>query len=461
LKNKRKTIKRVIINLALGFESRRQIEVKFSQKLLNIQETIYFFFFIRWFRFKYRDLTELRKSSDPRIMIGLTPIINSKYWVEALKCEGFQAKSIISQVPKNNKREDFDILTSELFNPSKSPLRNRINQYKLFCFLIERFDVFHYSFNFTILDDCKYWFMEKKLLDYVGVKVLSTPFGSDAYLYNEILDKSLAHTMNMSVPDGYKSRSRIKRNIEYWSKKSDFIILSYMIESIPRWSTLPFSSLAINMNKWQGIKKKNYFNGKNGQVRIAHTPNFRGIKGTDFIIKAIEKLKKEDKLNIELILIENKSNNEVKSTLTSDVDILVEQLILTGHGLSAVEGMAAGIPVISNLEHENYTRVFRRFSNLDDLPIVSATPENIYENLKFLIQNPCKRNLLSLAGVDYVKRYHSYESIGKFFREVYAEVWNSEDRDMMNYYNIKSKRSPFYSEPRIDHGLFENKVFES
>ena len=44
-------------------------------------------------------------------------------------------------------------------------------------------------------------------------------------------------------------------------------------------------------------------------------------------------------------------------------DIHVDQLLM-GYAMSAIEGLATGLPVLSNLENEQITRVFRRFSYL-------------------------------------------------------------------------------------------------
>ena len=42
--------------------------------------------------------------------------------------------------------------------------------------------------------------------------------------------------------------------------------------------------------------------------------------------------------------------------------------------LSAVEGMASGLAVLSNLDDETHTRLFRRYSFLNECPILSTTP---------------------------------------------------------------------------------------
>ena len=81
--------------------------------------------------------------------------------------------------------------------------------------------------------------------------------------------------------------------------------------------------------------------GASEVVKITHAPNFRGFKGSEFIINAVEKLQKEG-FKIELNLLEKLKNHEVKKILQDETDILVEQIIFTGHALNGLEGMACG-----------------------------------------------------------------------------------------------------------------------
>ena len=64
----------------------------------------------------------------------------------------------------------------------------------------------------------------------------------------------------------------------------------------------------------------------NKAVKILHTPNHRGVKGTEYIINSIQELQNEG-LKIDLILIENKPNSYVKGEL-ENTDILVDEDIL-------------------------------------------------------------------------------------------------------------------------------------
>ena len=46
-------------------------------------------------------------------------------------------------------------------------------------------------------------------------------------------------------------------------------------------------------------------------------------------------------------------HKDLINLLKDKADILIDQLIFNGYAMSAIEGMAAGIPVISNLENSD------------------------------------------------------------------------------------------------------------
>ena len=177
--------------------------------------------------------------------------------------------------------------------------------------------------------------------------------------------------------------------------------------------------------------------GNNGIVKIIHSPNHRGVKGTEYLIKSIDELNKEGLL-IELVLHEKVPNTRDRE-LMQEVDILAEQFIATGYALSGIEGMASGLPVLANLDNEAYTTVFRRYSFLNECPILSTSPETLKENLKLLITNPELRKELGELGRKYAEKYHSYDMAQYLFTHIFRKL-DGEDIDLMNLFHpLKSE----------------------
>ena len=189
---------------------------------------------------------------------------------------------------------------------------------------------------------------------------------------------------------------------------------------------------------------------------IVHSPNHRKIKGTEFIIKAVNELKQEG-LQIEFLLLEGMKNSRVKQALER-ADILVDQ-ILKGYGLNLVEGMAMKAAVISNLEGDEIPiKVYRRYSFLNECPALNATPENIKEQLKTLILNPALRNELGDAGRQYVEKYHSYQTTQYMFSSIYDKIWYGKEFKLLDMFDPNEPRSYNNQSPIIEHPLVENKI---
>ena len=233
----------------------------------------------------------------------------------------------------------------------------------------------------------------------------------------------------------------------------------FQVDGIGRWDLLPFSYGVIDERLWESKKKYSAHDGKNGLVTLVHTPNHRGVKGTEFLVKAVEELKAEG-LQINFILLEKKKNSEVRRILFEEADILVEQLIGGAYALSGIEGMCTGLPVVANLEVEEYTRIFRRYSYLNECPAVSATPENVREVLRLLIRHPALREELGRASRKYVEKYHSYAAMQYMFSRIYERIWYGREVDLMNMYHPLDPASYNNQSPVIKHPLRESRITE-
>ena len=390
----------------------------------------------------------------PRLVWGADPIISNKYWSESLKEAGYFSKTLMNGFYSSiNKKEDYDLYVDEL-----APIRLPANfsAYYAFFYAVYHFDIIHHPahgflLRFTLL---KRW--EGFLLRKAGCKNIVLPYGADILMYSRINNTELRHALLLSYPSAGKIERKIQRQVEYWIWNSSFFFPIYQTDGIGYWDILCYSYIVIDEKKWQPTTQySKQRDGISDTVRIIHSPNHRGVKGTEFIIKAVEDLKKEG-LKVELILLEKISNDIVKEYMDNS-DILVEQLIF-GHGLSAIEGMAKGLAVISNFEDEQRNKVFRTYSYLNECPIVSASPENITDVLRKLVKDPALREELGRAGRKYIDKYHSY-AYGQFvFGEIYKKIWHDNPTDIMNIFHPAKPASYNNVLPFIKHPLIKNKL---
>jgi glycosyltransferase involved in cell wall biosynthesis len=423
-------------------------------KLYRIIFTFYLNFLHRKNRYK------LKTSLKPRLFFGTVPLINNKYWSNALKQAGYKSDTVMVGFWRIHKREDFDLYINEVVEKNYKAfpafLRKELVNYLFFDYAIKNYDIFHLSFRGLYTSSPNLYFNEGYWLKKFEKKVIMIPYGYDYIQYSRITIYSYLFGLWTHYPEAGLNEAQIKSEVDYWTKYSEMLVLTVVPECKPNWGVVPFSCLCIDIEQW--IPKTTYSDadGINETVYIAHSPNHRALKGTEFVIDAVDRLKKEG-LKVELLLLEKMMNEEVKIVLSKKTDILVEQLII-GYALSGIEGMALGLPVISNLENESYVRPYRRYSYLNECPILSSTPESIVNELRLLVKNPDLRRELGVAGTKYVAKYHSPKSAVYMFEKIYDKIWYNKKVDLMNLYHPLNPESYNNSMPKIEHPLFENKI---
>lgn len=361
-----------------------------------------------------------------------------------------------------NRPEDFDRYYDD-FLPASGPswfhkIQSDFRPFKVFSWAIQNYDIFHHPFSGGFLGATPFWRLEAPMLHWAGCKVVVIPYGADAFLYSRLDDLSLRQGLLMSYPNLAREETRIGARVDYWNRHADAVVAGFMVHGMGRWDCIPVNPISIDTSFWVARDAYSSSDGQKTPVRVMHAPNHRGIKGTEFIIRAVEELQREG-LKIEFRLIEGLQNDQVKKMLQSEVDILVDQIIIPGYGLNAIEGMACGVPVLANLDQEKYTRVFRRYSFLDECPILAANHETIKEDIRSLVVNPGLRETLGRAGRHYAEKYHSIEAAKYLFGAIYDKIWQGKDVDLIGLFHpLKSACGE--SIPKVQHPLANNRIPE-
>lgn len=397
------------------------------------------------------------KKEKKKIIFGSVPITNNKYWSEALKKAGHDSITLMSSYyDKISVKGDYDFYYEDFIPKiiTNKQIKRCLTHFCVLLYIINNAKTLIISFNGFM--DCKaFWKLEYYLFKMNNIKCIVLPYGGDAFMYSQIRNVSLKNAIQISYPGAARNEEKIAAKVRFWSKHADFIMVSWIsADGFPRWDCCICQYIQINTESWPTKKNYSSADGSNAPVVILHTPNHRGFKGTEFLIQAVKELQQEG-LKVELNLLEGVQNAEVKR-LMQDVDILAEQFIFNGYALSGIEGMASGLPVLSNLEHEEYTTLFRRYSFLDECPILSTAPENLKENLRQLITNPSLRKELGTASRLYAEKYHSYEMTQYLFGEIFKKL-DGEEIETMNLFHPLLGAYP-KQKPKIIHPLKNNRL---
>ena len=397
----------------------------------------------------------VNRSVKKRLVWGEAPIINNVYWASAMKEAGFCSETFTDQYCNSlNKREEYDLILQEMFGS----IDLRFKYYLGFIYSLFRYDIFFLSFNGFFLRKTLLHRLEPTLLKIANKKIVLIPFGGDAYVYRRLRAPNLIHALNLSLPDAARRQTEIANRVDRWCRYADIVIPGIMgPDGFGRWDVLTPSPLCVDIDNWKTTQKNNMADGRDGLVKLTHSPNFRGFKGTEFVINAVEALKEEG-FKVELILLEKMQNDKVKKILRESSDIHVEQLIFTGHGLNGIEAMATGLPVVSNLEEESITRPFRRWSFLNECPLVSSCPERLVDDLRKLITRPELRKELGKCGRLYTKKYHSYQASQFLFGHVIEYLEGKRDTLLNMYHPLDSEY--LSDQPKLSSPLFENKIID-
>ncbi len=144
---------------------------------------------------------------------------------------------------------------------------------------------------------------------------------------------------------------------------------------------------------------------------VVHAPSRRGVKGTDFVLRACEQLKKQGYV-FEFKLVENVSHREAMD-IYREATIIVDQLRIGWYGVLAVEGMALGKAVVSYVRHD-----LRHYLPCPS-PLAYANPENITDVLGYLLSNPDVVKSYGENGQHFARVYHNADSIVKNLTAIY------------------------------------------
>lgn len=160
-------------------------------------------------------------------------------------------------------------------------------------------------------------------------------------------------------------------------------------------------------------------------LRILHSAYLKGssrawqgrnIKGSPFVLDAIERLQAEG-YPVEYMFIENKPSNQMRF-YQAQADIVVEQLIYGWWGSTGVETMALGKPVVCYLRPAWKDFFFRTFPEYSSLPIVEADTLSIYDALKRLVTNEELRMRKGAESRRFAESYFAPARNAKAFSEM-------------------------------------------
>jgi glycosyltransferase involved in cell wall biosynthesis len=285
------------------------------------------------------------------------------------------------------------------------------------------YDIWVTFFNGAFFKASAFHRYEAPLLKLAGVKIVAVPYGSDVALFGAAPSRfdwleRWSNDCKLLYQNQESHNERVAEQVAHLSGYSDYIIGGdySLTPFLPR-HDLNFKYYPIDCEEW-----KPRYETENPVPVIVHASNHRNVKGTDILIQACERLKKHG-LKFELKIIEQVPRSEVQE-IYRKADILADQFIMGAYGLTALEGLAVGKPVLTYLSEEHLR------DPVFNLPIVNTNLDNIDDVLKVLIGSAQLRQRLGIAGRQAVVQYQSCEAVGEVWDRVYRHLWFGDSLDL-------------------------------
>jgi glycosyltransferase involved in cell wall biosynthesis len=144
----------------------------------------------------------------------------------------------------------------------------------------------------------------------------------------------------------------------------------------------------------------------------------QNIKSTHIYVPLIEQLKAEGH-DVELLFFKNVPNSELRY-YQAQADIVVDMLTFGWYGANVREALMLGKPVVCYLRPEWLESMRKEIPDfVDELPIVSATPETVHDVLVDLIEQPEKRVAIGRRSREFAVKWHSAGAAGDRFDRIY------------------------------------------
>lgn len=317
---------------------------------------------------------------------------------------------------------------------------------------IRNYDIFHFSnANGLFFSGYISWILKKLHMDYYDIKLLKKLRKKIVYSNNGCLDGVSQTSFGKWGPESVCDICPLKNNPKVCSDEKNLRwgkirneLADYQItlggnrkdyNDDPRVHEVP-GFYCLDHNFWHPdiLIPSNYLLPiPKKTIKIFHAVgnfdsrttgiNQKNIKSTHIYLPLIDELKMEG-YDVELIFFKD-IPNKIFRYYQSQADIVVDMLTFGFFGANIREAMMLGIPCVCFLRPEWLESMRKEIPEyVDELPVISATPDSIHEVLIDLIVNEEKRKEIGKKSREFAVKWHSAESGAKHMDKIYSDLLN-------------------------------------
>jgi len=325
-----------------------------------------------------------------------------------------------------------------LWTHGQNPLLLEVRRWQLLCRALRHYDVIHFNFGETFMPNvapssppesvgainpliwslyrlyCRVFTLrDLPFIKKLGKKVFVTFQGDDIRQGDYCLEHfGITHATEVG-PEYYEpgvDAAKRKRALAF-SNYADGIFASNpdLLHVLP--ATAEFLPYAlVDPREWVPVPPST---DADHRPVVLHAPTDRRVKGTKYVIDAVERLKNEG-VPLDFHLVEDLPYDEAKE-LYRGADLLVDQLFAGWYGSLAVELMALGKPVCAYIREGDLR--FIPVGMREDLPVINVSKDSLYSVLKHWLTDG-KHQLRKLGDQSrvYVEKWHDPLKIAERLR---------------------------------------------
>ncbi len=283
----------------------------------------------------------------------------------------------------------------------------------LFGYLLHKSKRFIYIWHTGFLLDrsCEFSILKKK-----NAKIICLFVGDD--IRHPDLMKKLSEDYNIDTIETYSNTRRfyttdkIKMTAQNANSYSD-LIFNYEMDQASFISGKQYAwPYMFNPNDFKKNEDK-FSNVK--RIKILHAPSSPIIKGTPLVRAAIKKLQLEG-YQFDYIEIQNKSNDVVMQHLKL-AHVVLNQFYAFVPGVFGIESMASRCAVLMSADPTMEKGLPAEFNNAW---LITRYWE-VYDNLKYLLDNPDKIKYYADNGYQFVNKHYTYEAAQSYLNKIFQE----------------------------------------
>ena len=143
-------------------------------------------------------------------------------------------------------------------------------------------------------------------------------------------------------------------------------------------------------------------------------------KGTDIMLRALERLKEKYPDRMEIVIAENVPFEQYCEMMNHS-DVLLDQLYSYTPAMNALQAMSQGLVVVSGGEPEHYALLGE--TELHPIINVQPTYKSVYHELEQFILHPERIPVLREQSIAYIRRHHDHIKVARAYESIYKSLF--------------------------------------